>query len=338
MYKLASNIFQKLKLTDLNFQEYSIESKTENGFYKIVLRNNISQTFVEIIPSCGAILHAFTIFHNNNFVNVIDSYGSAAEFENNGVTNGFKACKMSPFACRLKNATYTFGEVEYTVNKFLLGESAIHGLLYDAEFKIISQHTDNEMASIVLLHQYLGTEKGYPFKYDCTITYQLKSEHTLTIITEITNRDKGLIPMQDGWHPYFKLGENINDLQLEFQSTVKHLFDELMIPTGETIPYQEYGSLKKIGDKFFDDCFSVNFAECQPMVVLRDASQKLQVEIYPEKTYPYLQIYTPAERKSIAIENLSALPNSFNNGIGLITLTPQANTFFTTTYKITPLG
>ena len=316
---------------------FSVEKVIENGFNKIVLMDNVSHTSVEIIPSCGAILHAFKILHNSTFVNVIDSYESAADFKTNVSTKGFRSCKLSPFACRIKNATYNFGKETYTIDKFTLNGSALHGLLYDANFTVVSKQGNTEMASVVLLHQYAGTNNGYPFYYDCTVTYQLKSNNALTIITEITNKDKGLIPIQDGWHPYFKLGENIDDLQLEFQSTDKILFDELMIPTSERIAFQEYGSLKKIGDRMFDDCFAVNFAECQPMAVLRDDVQQLQIEIYPDKSYPYLQIYTPADRKSIAIENLSAIPDAFNNGIGLITLASQTSTIFTTTYKITSL-
>ena len=316
---------------------FSVEKVTENGFDKIILSDNITHTSVEIIPSCGAILHAFKILHNGNFVNVIDSYESAVDFETNVATKGFKSCKLSPFACRIKNATYNFGKETYHIDKFILNGSALHGLLYDANFSVVSKQQNDEMASVVLLHQYLGTDSGYPFYYDCTITYQLKSINALTIITEITNKDKGLIPIQDGWHPYFKLGENIDNLQLEFQSTDKILFDKSMIPTGERTAFQEYGSLKKIGNEMFDDCFAVNFAECQPMAVLRDNVQKLQVEIYPDKTYPYLQFYTPSDRKSIAIENLSAIPDTFNNGIGLITLASQTSAIFTTTYKITSL-
>jgi aldose 1-epimerase len=218
-----------------------------------------------------------------------------------------------------------------------LDKHALHGLLYDAVFEVTQQQANDQQAMVVLTHAYRGTENGYPFYYDCTISYILENDNRLRIVTEIVNKDKGLIPIQDGWHPYFTLGNTIDDLQLEFQSKEKIVFDEGMIPAGETIAYQEFGSLKKIGDTNFDDCFSLNFAECQPLCVLRDTEQKIQVEIYPDKTYPYLQVYTPPHRKSIAIENLSAIPDAFNNGIGLITLAPQAKTNFTTTYKITSL-
>lgn len=317
---------------------FSVETKTENGFKKIILKDNITQTSAEVIASCGAILHAFTVFNNGHFINVIEQYSSAEDFADNVESKGFKSCKLSPFACRLKNASYQFGDKQYTVDKFLMGETAIHGLLYDAIFEVKQQEANDEKASVVLSFAYKGTDAGYPFYYDCNITYTLEKENILRLNTEIINKDKGLLPVQDGWHPYFTFGSKINELQLEFQSMEKVIFDEGLVPSGETISYNEFDSLKKIADIFLDNCFSLNFSECQPLCVLRDSVQKLQIEIYPDKSYPYLQLYTPPHRNSIAIENLSALPDAFNNGIGLITLAPQTKAIFTTTYKITPLN
>jgi aldose 1-epimerase len=71
------------------------------------------------------------------------------------------------------------------------------------------------------------------------------------------------------------------------------------------------------------------------MLVLRDPANKIQLEIIPARSYPYLQIYTPPHRKSIAIENLSSAPDAFNNGMGLVTLAPGESADFTTTYKLT---
>ena len=316
---------------------FTVESKNEGDFDKIILKNSSTQTSVEIIPDCGAILHAFTVWHNEQFINVIEQYESAADFAANVEAKGLKSCKLSPFACRVKNATYNFGSNQYILDKYMLDGSAIHGLLYDVVFAVTLAEADNERAQVVLTYAYQGDNPGYPFSYDCIITYTLKQENTLEIVTEIINKDKGIIPMQDGWHPYFTLGKKIDELQLQFQSEEKILFDDTLVPSGETLPYQEFGSLKQINDTFFDNCFSLNFAACQPLCVLRDAAQKLQIEIHPDKTYPYLQIYTPPGRNSIAIENLSAVPDAFNNGIGLITLAPQTTRVFTTTYKITTL-
>ena len=99
---------------------FAIEVNKENGVDQIVLRDTISKTFVDIIPSCGAILHGFTVLHNQSLINIIDHYNSKADFDDNVTSKGFKSCKLSPFACRINKATYRFGEKEYHIEKFLL--------------------------------------------------------------------------------------------------------------------------------------------------------------------------------------------------------------------------
>jgi aldose 1-epimerase len=316
--------------------EVSVVSDTD--FDKVVLKDLSAHTIVEIIPSCGGILHAFTVVNNGMSVNIIDSYENTTDFKNNVAAKGFKSCKLSPFACRIKDACYNFAGKAYTVEKFLLNGSALHGLLYDAAFSLINQSADENTATVSLQYQYTGTDKGYPFNYTCAITYELKENNTLTLTTSITNTSEVDIPMQDGWHPYFTFGKPIDQLQLEFQSKEMVEFDNALIPTGKLLPYQGFGSLEKIEAKQFDNCFTVNFAECQPMCVVRDKEAKMQLEIYPDKSYPYLQLYTPSQRKSIAIENLSAIPDAFNNGVGLKIMSAGEVSVFKTIYKITLLS
>ena len=313
---------------------FSIKEKTEKGFDKIVLIDNKSGTTVEIIPACGAILHSFAVLHNNALLNIIDNYADKNEFEKQVEDKGFKGCKLSPFVCRVENGRYHFGGENYKIEKFYLGKNSIHGLLYNAVFEITEKNAGEKNAFVEMKYSYRANDKGYPFYYDCIVRYELQNENKLIVSTTIINKDKGYIPVSDGWHPYFGFGGSINDLQLEFQSREILEFDAELIPTHKLIPYHQFGSLKKIGDIFFDNCFSLNFAECQPMLVLRDAAKGMQLEIYPEKSYPFLQIYTPPHRQSIAIENLSSAPDAFNNAIGLITLAPGDKTVFSTTYKI----
>ncbi len=317
---------------------FTVKHITESGFDKVILEDQHTKTKAEVIPACGAILYAFSVQQHGQSLNVIDSYDSPEDFEKNVTAKGFKGSKLSPFVCRLKDATYKFGQEEYHVKKFHLGKSAIHGLIYDAVFEIVEEEASEEKASLILKHSYIGEDEGYPFEFDCIINYTLVKDNRLSIKTTILNKSNGLIPVQDGWHPYFTLGKSIDELQLEFQSKEMVEFDEELIPTGKLIAYQDFGSLKKLEDHFFDNCFTVNFAECQPMCVLRDSDQNIQLEIYPEKSYPYLQIYTPPHRNSIAIENLSGAPDAFNNAMGLISLAKDESMEFKTAYKITALS
>ncbi|MDQ6813387.1 MAG: aldose 1-epimerase, partial [Bacteroidota bacterium] len=170
------------------------------------------------------------------------------------------------------------------------------------------------------------------FKFKCMVEYTLTTGNTLTIKTTISNIDDQLMPVVDGWHPYFTLGGSINNYQVEFQSKEMLEFDEDLTPTGKLIQFEEFGSLKNFGTTELDNCFTLNFAERQPMCVIKNPQKGVQIEFHPEESYPYLQIYTPDHRKSIAIENLSGAPDAFNNGMGLKVLEPGKSATFTTKF------
>ena len=313
---------------------FSIQKKSEAGFEKIILKNDITGNYASVIPACGAILHEFVAMQNDLPVNVIDSYASFDEFKNHLEVQGFKGCKLSPFVCRLNNAKYTFGEKEYSVKKYIPGKHALHGLIYDRPFSVLAQNADELKASVTMKYEYRSDDVGYPFRYDCIVTWTLEAENKLTVITECINKDAGLIPMQDGWHPYFTLGDSIDELQLEFQGKNMIEFNDELIPTGTVVDYTKFSSIEKIGDTFLDNCFTLDLQECQPLCVLRNAEKNIEVQLLPDESYPYLQIYTPPHRKSIAIENLSGTPDAFNNGMGVITLEPGQSALFKTSYKI----
>jgi aldose 1-epimerase len=296
----------------------------------IVLKDVSTNTFAEIY-NFGALLNNFTSEHSGLPINVIDGFYSPAEATEK-LTVFFKSAKLSPFACRVNNSKYKFGENNYLLSKFALRGYAIHGLLYNAPFEIEEQVGNDEQASVKLGFVYDNDLEGYPFRYKCTVEYTLTSGNTLTVQTTVTNLDEQLMPVADGWHPYFTLGDSINDYQVEFQSKEMLEFDENLIPTGRLTPYQEYGSLRNLGTAELDNCFTLNFAECQPMCVIRNPNKKVQIEFHPDASYPYLQIYTPEHRKSIAVENLSAAPDAFNNGMGLRVLQPGDIATFTTKF------
>jgi aldose 1-epimerase len=313
---------------------FSIHKKSEAGFEKVILRNDVTNNFVSILPQCSAMLHEFVVHQDNQPINVIDSYQSYEEFKNEVVEKGFKGCKLSPFVCRMKDSKYTFAEKEYFIEKSLPAKHALHGELYDKAFTITAEAANELNASVTMKYEYRAEDPGYPFNYDCIVTWQLQPENKLSVTTECINKNEGLIPMQDGWHPYFTLGESINDLELEFQSLKMVEFNSDLIPTQKLIDYQKFSSIQKIGDTFLDNCFTLDEQECQPLCVLRNAQKKIEVQFFPDESYPYLQIYTPSHRRSIAIENVSGAPDAFNNGMGFTTLESGQSALFTTTYKV----
>jgi len=317
---------------------FSIHKKIENGFEKVVLKNDLTNNYASIIPSCCAMLNEFVVEEKNERINVIDSYWSFDEFQNHLEEKGFLGCKLSPFVCRLNEAKYTFGEKEYFIQKSLPAKHALHGLLYDKAFTLISETANELNASITMKYEYRAEDPGYPFNYDCIVTWQLEPENKLTVITECINKDEGLIPMQDGWHPYFTLGDSIDDLHLEFQAKNMVEFNSELLPTKRLVDYTRFSTIERLGDTFLDNCFTLDTQECQPLCVLRNVEKNIEVQLLPHESYPYLQIYTPPHRRSIAIENISGAPDAFNNGMGFITLEAGQSALFQTSYKIVLLN
>ena len=140
--------------------------------------------------------------------------------------------------------------------------------------------------------------------------------------------------MADGWHPYFRIGERIDDLTLCFAAAGRLEYDEGLLPTGRLLETGEWSAPRRIGDSFLDDGFQLDFGYAQPLCRLSDPLSGVSVSFHPATSYPYLQLYTPPHRRSIAIENLSSAPDAFNNGIGLISLDPDHTRTFSVRYVI----
>jgi aldose 1-epimerase len=150
----------------------------------------------------------------------------------------------------------------------------------------------------------------------------------------VTNLGKTVIPIADGWHPYFQLGGKIDDWRLQFYSEAMLEFDAKLIPTGKLLQYNAFETPRLIGDTFLDNCFSLKPDLVSPACEIYHPATGLTVAFFPDASYPYLQIYTPPARTSIAVENLSGAPDCFNNRMGLILLPPGHSQIFTVRYKV----
>jgi len=234
----------------------------------------------------------------------------------------------------MNHSQYDFENHHFHIGKFELAGNAIHGLLYNNVFEVVSSFADEQAAVLVMQHEYDGSDAGYPFTYAMQVSYVLRSNNELGITTSITNTHHSRIPLADGWHPYFSLGRKADELKFTMQTDAMLVFDADLIPTGEIVDYNAYHRPELLGETFFDNCFLLNKPLQGPACRLINEKDNLQLAIYPDKSYPYLQVYTPPHRNSVAIENLSAAPDAFNNHIGLIILDPGETHSFSTNFKV----
>jgi aldose 1-epimerase len=311
---------------------FSVSRTTQNGFSLVRLQDKATNTIISILPEFGAILHGFEIPVEGDPLNIIDNYSDRENIEQD-LDNSYKSSKLSPFVCRMRDGKYRIDDEEFEITKKFTDGNAIHGLLYNKHFRIVDEFSDDNTAVVTLRYHYKREDPGYPYDYVCEVRYTLLPKSTLQVETTILNLDSLSIPLADGWHPYFKLGGIIDDYEFQMSTETMVEFDKDLIPTGNLIHDPAFAAAAHIGNRELDNCFVVKPIEQRPCAVLYNPNNGVYVSIFTNSRYPYLQLYTPPHRKSIAIENLSSAPDCFNNGIGLVMLSPSRSQTFTVWYQ-----
>ena len=221
---------------------------------------------------------------------------------------------LFPFANRIKDGTYQFNNeiYQFDINEKGLN-NALHGLVYNKSFKIISSETNDDFASVVLAYQENNQIAGFPYTYIIQLEYIL-TQTTLNLKVEIKNTDSEIFPFTLGWHPYF-LSSDLYHSSLNFDAIKRLKLDNRNITEGvEEI--ESLGSIK-IMDQTFDDCYILEANQ----VIFQTPKYVLNINALEKESF--LQIYTPQHLNTIAIEPTTGVSDSFNNGIGLKTLKPQ---------------
>ncbi len=96
-----------------------------------------------------------------------------------------------------------------------------------------------------------------------------------------------------------------------------------MIPTGRLLPEERFEEIRLIGEQVIDNCFALTGDEPVAEVLLSGPKGRLRYrqEAGPGK-FPFVQVFTPPHRRSIAVEPMSCNIDAFNNGMGLWSLEP----------------
>ncbi len=276
----------------------------EKSVNYLELKNSDASSYAKIDLILGGSLQELklldkTIISNKNMPPYHQAYMSSILF---------------PFANRIEDGTYNFNDITFKLHKNeSSGHNAIHGLVHDKAFQLIEQDISEKYASVLVSYTETNPDLGFPFKYSISLKYVL-SKDALELKVEIKNKDQKAFPFGLGWHPYFKT-DDLQNTYLNINSSKKLLVNDKMIPIGEV--NHDWNGFVKIEEKAFDDCFILN----DKKVELK--TPEYQFGFHFSTNENYLQIYTPNDRKSIAIEPQTAPANSFNSKIGLQVLMPE---------------
>jgi aldose 1-epimerase len=313
---------------------FTIRHSREQELELVRIKDENNGTEIALLPGFGATLHSFCVqTADGSLFDVIDSYRDLAEVKAE-MGRSFKGPKLSPFPCRIADGKYTFDNKQYKLTHLFADGTAIHGLLFNKPFTILEETPGDGSGALLLEYTYKKEDEGYPFDYTCQVRYILHPGNLLEVVTTLTNIDQTVIPIADGWHPYFQLGGKADDWQLQFHSAAIVEFNTQLVPTGSLLQYNQFETARPLGDTFLDNCFALKPDIVTAACEIYNPANGLKVSFFPDAGYPYLQIYTPPGRTSIAIENLSGAPDCFNNKMGLTLLPPSHSQIFTARYKV----
>lgn len=286
-----------------------------------------------IWPALGGIVNRWQMLHQGRWHDIIHAFHSPEEFQTTLTSRGFPSCKLSPYACRIRNSRYSFNRKEYLIGKFGYDRHNIHGLVYDLPFSVEEIRQEETAVKVVLSCVYHSSDEGYPFPFRLTVTYTCEENGTLTIHTEVRNTGVESMPIVDGWHPYFSLPGVLDDWTLRIDAKECLELDDNLLPTGRRLPYDDYYPGKKTGSEKLDHCFPIAGTR-EVACTLTDPSGKIRLKARSLLNYPYLQLFIPPARDSLAIEFLSGAPDAFNNGLGLNILHPGKQLEFACSYEV----
>ncbi|KAL6074871.1 Aldose 1-epimerase [Balamuthia mandrillaris] len=266
-------------------------------------------------------------------------------FQTQGV--GSAGLKLIPWPNRVDNGEYELppGKKHQLPINETARNNAIHGLLPKKTMQVNSLHCTENVAQALLSYRFDGKDEGYPFELYVEVNHRLVRGAGLTVTTTAYNVGKEPLPFGDGWHPYVKLlakseqeAEDkeeptnipLDDLYLTVTTSppsTSSQFEELlvnerMIPTGERSAWagmqqQSLSGLSFdtgffVGNKGSSTASNNNKVLCK---LSSSSSSTPTIVLWQEQeAYPYLQIYTPPNRRSIALEPMSMPTNGFNTG------------------------
>lgn len=210
----------------------------------------------------------------------------------------FRGAVLAPWPNRLEDGYYEFGGQAYSVpinepGRFV----ALHGLALDREWVVISRGPDR-----VRLRLERGSDAGYPFDLSLEMTYSLTAYGMKASLTA-TNNGESPAPYGCSFHPYFLPGEGLIDdveLRLEAHSWIEcRRIDCCPVGPETDIPADyDLRAFPRIGSRHLDATYGAVERDSKGIARVQFG----RLDVWWDKTLPWVQVYTTPERDAVAIE------------------------------------
>lgn len=279
-----------------------------------IFENKESNCRFSIIPAFGATVLDL-VFDGKN---ILDHYQTPEELE---VGDWCKNAILFPFPNRLKNGRYELADkvYQFPINDAST-QNALHGFGYQKPFSIKNIELSANEAKIICTYEDSGDHPAYPFPFICEVSFSIKNnEFEVGLFFE--NKSQQRVPVGLGWHPYFMMSDKVNDCFLQMPACRLVEVDETMIPTGIKYDYHFFNKKRKIDRVVLDNGFEIKKDNGRAEVLVEGEYGTIKYwQATGNRLWNFVQIFTPPNRKSIAIEPMTCNIDAFNNRDGLVLL------------------
>jgi aldose 1-epimerase len=250
-------------------------------------------------------------------------------FDAEEMCTGARGQTFVPWPNRIADGRYTFDGAEHQLPLTEpAAQNAIHGLTRWADWHLV--HANG--VSLRLAHQ-LAPRPGYPFRLRTEISYSV-SGLGLRVETRSTNLGATDCPYATGAHPYLSPGPGlVDDLEVQLPAATWYPTDNRGIPTGRACVAgtdRDLRTARRLGGTVLDTAFTDwdrDADGCARLTVLRPDGWATQ--LWVDRAYGYLELFTgdslpqaDRRRRGLGAEPMTAAPNAFRTGDGLVRLAP----------------
>jgi aldose 1-epimerase len=289
------------------------------------------------IPPSG---EQFEISHGEQRATIVEVGGGVREYEVGGravldpypleaICDGAHGAPLIPWPNRLADGRYSFDGVDYQVAQTEpTKRNAIHGFLRWRNWQAKEKAPER-----VVMGTTIHPLEGYPFALEVSVAYEL-DEAGLTVTTSATNVGECACPFASGQHPYLSPGSGpIDDCSLQLDAGTRILTDaERQLPTGteavDDTPF-DFRAGRQLRGLRIDFAFTdLGRDEAGRAWVRLRAPDSSRAELWVDERYPIVELYTgdtlseARRRRGIGTEPMTAPPNAFQSGEGLLRLEP----------------
>ena len=258
-----------------------------------------------------------------------DVFQSFGEHE---IAPAYHGAVLVPWPNRIAAGRYAFdGEEHQLAINEPERNSALHGLACWRPWTLVDQGPDRVALSFRIL-----PSPGYPFHLESDVEYAL-GPHGLRVTATSTNSGSHPLPYGIGFHPYLSAGGTLLDecvVRLDAERRI--VTDDRLLPTGsESVagtPF-DFGRPRLLGEMHMDDAFAVLPRDTQGRAwILLTGPDGRTASVWSDTSCPFWQVYTGdtlqehLRRRGLAAEPMTAAPDAFNSGDGLIVLEPGDST------------